>query len=69
MCPQNGIKHNAAITVLNQCLLFLIAALCFIVCCGHINEHGQISFIRKKQKLSPTHDPSLIIVSVLKTQR
>ena len=23
MCPQNGIKHKAAITVLNQCLLLL----------------------------------------------
>ena len=36
MCPQNRIKHKAAITVRNQCLLLVIAALCFILFCGHI---------------------------------
>ena len=38
--PTNRIKHMAAINVHNQYLLLLIAALCFIPCCGHINEYG-----------------------------
>ena len=40
MCPQNRITLEAAITVCNQCLLLPIAALCFILCCGHINKYG-----------------------------
>ena len=45
MCLQNRIKHKAAITVYNQCLLLLIAALNFIVCCGHINRYGRILYL------------------------
>ena len=32
---------KAAITVHNQCLLLLIAALHFSLSCWHINKHGQ----------------------------
>ena len=40
ICPQNGIKHKAAINNSDHWLLTLIAALCFIPFCGHINKHG-----------------------------
>ena len=42
----NGIQHKAAITVCDQCLLILIAALCFIPYCGHINKWGPIHIIK-----------------------
>ena len=38
--PQHGIKHKAAIIVCKQCLLLVIAALCFTQCCGLINKYG-----------------------------
>ena len=41
MFPHNGINHKAAITVDNHCLLLSIAALYFILCCGHIQKHGR----------------------------
>ena len=44
MCPQNGIKHKAAITVRKQCFLLLIAALCFIPGFGYNNEHALYVF-------------------------
>ena len=34
MCPHNGIKHKAAITVLNVCLLSIIAATCLFCVVG-----------------------------------
>ena len=36
----NKIQAKAAITVCNLCLLLLIAAVCFILYCGHINKYG-----------------------------
>ena len=42
---KNKNKRIAAITVCNQRLLFLIAALCFIPHCGHTNEYGQLEEI------------------------
>ena len=40
MCSQYGVKHMAAITVGNRCVLLLIAAFCFILCCRYINEYS-----------------------------
>ena len=45
MCPQNGIKHKAAITNSKHWLRTSIAAFCFIPFCGHINKHGQEMWI------------------------
>ena len=46
MCPQNGIKHKAAITVGNQCLFVLIAALYSIPCFFFFsNEYGQTNIV------------------------
>ena len=40
MCPQHGIKHTEAVPVCIQNLLLLIAALCFIPCCGHFKNYS-----------------------------
>ena len=39
MCPQHGIKHKAAINNSKHWWHTVIAALCFIPFCGHINKH------------------------------
>ena len=41
MCPQHGIKHKAAVSNSKHWLSTVIAALCFILFCGHINKHGR----------------------------
>ena len=41
MCPQHGIKHKAAINNRKYCAYTVIAAVCFILFCRHINKHSQ----------------------------
>ena len=41
MCPQHGIKHKAAINNIKYCVHTVIAAVCFIPFCGHINKHSR----------------------------
>ena len=40
MCPQHGIKHLAAFNNSKYCVHTVIAAVCFILFCGHINKHS-----------------------------
>ena len=64
MCPQKGINHEAAITVCNQYIQLLIAALCFIPCFGHINEYDPI-YVLHRLKL-PFHGSVLLQAPIQK---
>ena len=63
MCPQHGIKHEAAINNSKHWLHTVIAALCFILFCGHINKHGRCLklFCNKRYKIKKK--PLLILFS------
>ena len=41
MCPQHRIKHKAAISNSKYCVHTVVAAVCFIPFCGHINKHSR----------------------------
>ena len=45
MCPQHGINHTVAIDNSKYCVWTVIATVCFIPLCGHIDKHSQFSLL------------------------
>ena len=60
MCPQHKIKHKAAINIIKHWLHTMIAPLCFILYCDHINKHGLILLLQlNKQKETLVNKPGI----------
>ena len=56
MCSQHRIKHMARQQSMTVCVHYVVAALCFISFCGHIDPNAQKSY-KILQKLSPKQLP------------